>query len=321
METLNTWWAKAKVAALTHWVWVVTIASITLLAISPLIGNAEAKKIVQTISSVILASGVAGAVIRSSTFTEMFIARIVDVFYDGKHLRSRKDLAEICTRTLNALLESESTVLRGAVGNELLTAYLDFKNGYVYKDFRVQIQVLKVHDDRGLIEVLETVRATVIPNTGRKNIEIVWTWSSPNTRLASARLLQLYVDGQEIPAAEIAPTEKNGMLRSSYTFELDKIANQDEVRSFELVRRVQKVIEVRADPISTYKLSVPALDMSIELSNFPEDKLTAELQSFGMPRQFTPDRKDSDRAGHWRSTRYSGLIFPKQGAILQWFLK
>src|SRR5690242_4428935 len=103
MEMLKEWWGRFKSGVVTHWVWVGAIASITLLIVSPLIGNPESRKVAQTIASVVLASGVAGAVIRSSTFTEMFIGRIVDVFYDGKHLRSRNDLSEICSRTLNAL--------------------------------------------------------------------------------------------------------------------------------------------------------------------------------------------------------------------------
>lgn len=321
MQTLKEWWGKFKAGVLTHWVWVGAIASITLLIVSPLIGDADSRSVVKTIASVVLASGVAGAVIRSSTFTEMFIGRIVDVFYDGKHLRSRNDLSEICSRTLNALLEAESSVLRGAVSNELLSQYLDFKQGYVYKDFRVQVQVLRVDQVQGLIYVLETVRATVIPNTGRRSVTFLWSWDSPYTRMANAELMQISIDGKALPPESFAAKkDKHGVLRSAYVhaIEADK---SSEVRPFELMRRVKKVIEAKSDPVTNYRFSVPALAMSVELMDFPEDKLHAQLASFGMPRQFEPDRKETDGVGQWRSMSYAGLIFPGQGAILQWFLK
>jgi hypothetical protein len=250
----------------------------------------------------------------------MFIARIVDVFYDGEHLKSRNDLAQICTRTLNALLGSESPALRGAVGNELLPEYLDFKQGFVYKDWAVELQ-FDGFDSDGLVRILETIRATVIPNPGRSTLEFRWTWHSPNAPRANANLLSMSIDGHNIPLSLCGATpDTDGVLRSIYTHSLSGQTASD-TAGFELVRRVRKLVDVAADPVTIYRFAAPSLSMSVHLLDFPEDKLTAELVGCGLPRDFQPDRQLSDGCGQWRSQKYIGLIFPRQGAILQLFLK
>lgn len=321
MEMLKSWWGTAKENALTHWVWIASIAAATLLFISPLITDEEVRKAVQTVGSVVLASGVAGAVIRSSTFTDMFIARIVDVFYDGKHLRSRKDMKEICTRTLNAMLESESPVLRGAVGSELLNGYLDFKLGYVYKDFSAQIQVEKLDRANGTVQILETTRTTIIPNPGTTELALKWTWSSSSPQsAASAELIFMSIDDKEIDKTQLTedptPTaEKKGFR---YTHRLEKAQTDDGAPLVEYVRRVRKVMDLRKDPVSICKFTAPCLGMSVELLDFPAKDLKCEATAFGLPDDFKPDRKPEHNSGHWRSQKYSRLIFPRQGVMLQW---
>lgn len=319
MDTLFGWLHSAKRFGQEHWVWALTIAAITTLLLSPLITNPEYKSALRSLASVILASGVAGAVIRSSTFTEMFIERIVDVFYEARHLRSRKDLGDICTRTLNALLENESTALRGAVGPELLLNYLDFKLGFVYRDFRIQVQVTKVNHD-GTIEILETVRATVIPNSGKSKIPLTWSWQSALSAKAHAELTSLSVDGKNIPKQEFDLPDESGKKRSSYDYTV-KTDGDGTPLPFEIVRRVKKVIPVREDPIAIYRFVVPALDMSVELMDLPEGQVAVQLHALGLPRNFEPDRQETDGVGHWRSQAYSGLIFPRQGVILQWSMR
>ncbi|MBD9471236.1 hypothetical protein [Pseudoxanthomonas sp. PXM01] len=289
----------------------------TAILLSPAIGSDELKASVRTIASVVLASGVAGAVIRSSTFTEMFISRIVDVFYDDKHLKSRNDLAQICTRTLNALLASESPTLQGAVGAELLSEYLDFKHGYVYKDWNVIIRVRSFDAATGLLEVEETVQATVIPSPGRKSFDFLWSWRSPHTPAAGAELTYLEIADERIPKEKFeAKLDGDGVLRSSYTHNFDA-----EVKDFLLTRRVEKKIELKRDAVTSYRFIVPCLGMSISLGEFPQDKLVLVVDRAGLPRAFKPDRDPKDNSGHWFRQTYSGLIFPRQGANLQWFIK
>jgi hypothetical protein len=319
MKSLVAWWDKAKIAAINHWVWMAAIAAITLLIVSPLIEDEESRRVAQTIGSVILASGIAGAVIRSSTFTEMFIGRIVDVFYDGDHLRSRNDLRAICTRTLNALLEKESTMLRGAVGSELLDTYLDFKLGYIYKDFTAQIQVERVDKTNGTIHILETTRATIVPSRGTTKLELKWTWISASS-VSQAALMSMSIDGTAVPLKSLTPMQISGGVGSIYTHQIENAPSGEDSRAIEFVRRVRKVIDVKRDPVTVYRYTAPCLGMSVELLDFPDSDLKCQIQSFGLPRDFSPDRNDADSAGHWRSQKYAGLIFPRQGVMLHWLI-
>lgn len=322
MDTLKQWWEKAKYNLTTHWVWIAAIAAATLIAVSPLIGDDESRSAARTIGSVILASGIAGAVIRSSTFTDMFIGRIVDVFYDGKHLQSRKDMKDICTRTLNALLESESPFLRGAVGNELLNGYLDFKLGYIYKDFKAQIQIEKIDRDNGTLHILETTRTTIIPNKGTTSVELNWTWNSttPGSK-SSAELVYISIDEKAIPLDEVnqdgTTTTSNGF---KYIHRLEKSQTEENAPFIEYVRRVRKVVDLRRDPVSVCRFTAPCLGMSVDLFDFPEQDIKCETTALGLPESFKPDRMPNEKSGHWRSQRYSRLIFPRQGVMLQWMI-
>ncbi len=243
MEALEVWWRWIKNVVINHWVWIASIVATTGLALSPLIADQDIRKVIVTIGSVVLASGIAGAVIRSSTFTDMFIARIVDVFYEGKHLRSRKDMKEICTRTLNALLESESPALRGAVGSELLNGYLDFKLGYIYRDFSVQIEVKGLDRDTGVMEILETTTAIIVPNPGVAQITLHWAWFSLGHTSAKADLLTISIDGDKIDLAKLHENEQAIDNRGfSYRHALKNTSTESEDNGIVYVKRAKSLL-------------------------------------------------------------------------------
>ncbi|KOB04024.1 hypothetical protein AE921_00440 [Xanthomonas arboricola] len=249
----------------------------------------------------------------------MFIARIVDVFYDGKHLRSRKDMKEICTRTLNALLESESPALRGAVGNELLNGYLDFKLGYIYREFSANIEIRSVDVERGIVEMVETTVATIIPNPGVSQIDLTWSWfSSLVDSAARAELLSVTIDGKHIELQALREKSPDTDNKFIYTHKLGAAFDDSASGPVVYTKRVKKSIDVRKDPITIYKFTAPCLGMTVTLLDLPQADLECQAQAFGLPDEFEPDRKKSEGQGHWRTQKYSRLIFPRQGVILQW---
>ncbi len=271
------------------------------------------KDLLRTLGSIIVASGVFSAIVKSKFFTDIFRDQLRKVVYCDEHLSVRSDINTIWENVTKQLYQSRFPELTRDI-SEALLGYVPTDAKWYYDNFNYEIHISFLDDEKQYI-ILNEKEEFTIKAMGSQPIHFKTssTFKHPKTdhERSGYELISLKINESEVDLdkPENKPTirKRNGTISVKHNKELkgttSYLIEREEEKCYSLI--VENNKSIRANQlIKNFKLMV----------TFPRE-LNLKFYAMGTKKEFR-ESKNHNGDTTILQARYQGLILPRQGCRL-----
>jgi hypothetical protein len=275
------------------------------------LGNPDIKKLLHTIGSISLASGIFAGIAKSNQFTEIYKKILRDIVYGKEHLEVRKDLEKIWENVTESLINQRFAKINDKMKGNIKKYFLPMNHDYYYNNFNVDITIEKstIHPDYVVIK--ETTSYTiecededlVIDNKFITGIKI----DLANKNLTTYELKKLFIDGIEKKEIGIVKKIEGNILMIEYKSPLkDK-------KTYNIKRIEEKHYNIKFNSIRRHIAVWLYNNCTIDIT-YPLD-IHIDFYNMGVLNEFKIDDKSTASYNRIKAD-YNGLIYKNQGFFL-----
>lgn len=296
-----------------YFVAVTILLGISFLAVGIHAGNDEdwLSKLLYTIGSVSLTSGIFTGIAKSNQFTEIYKKIVRDIIYGNEHLEKRNDLEQIWENVTHTLSNKKFQKISRVMNKNIKKYFLPLEHDYYYDNFNIDISVECHPENKDYLIMKETTSFTIICDDQELKIHNKYKSTTKvdlaNIGLSNTRLNKLTIDGVVQKDINLKTELEKNVLVLSYEKELSGR------KSYNIKRETEKTFDINYNPIkkqlAVWIYNGCALDI-----NYPKG-LTIEIHSLGVLDDFKIEDKSGANFNRLKAT-YTGLIYKNQGFFM-----
>jgi hypothetical protein len=182
--------------------------------------NVDIKKLLHTIGSLSLASGIFAGIAKSNQFTEIYRKIFREIIYGTEHLENRKDLEKIWEIVTQVLSNQKFLKISDLMRKNIKKYFLPLDHDYYYDDFNVDINIELDPSNLDYLIIKETVSYTIICDDEDLVIDNKYSVGikvdMANKELTQYKLLKLTIDNELKKIENIDQKYDGNMFLSTY---------------------------------------------------------------------------------------------------------
>jgi len=268
-------------------------------------------KILYTIGSISLTSGIFAGIAKSNQFTEIYKKIFRDIIYGNEHLEKRNDLEKIWENVTQTLSNQKFQKISNLMNKNIKKYFLPLEHDYYYDNFNVEINIEFLKDNSDYIVLKEITSYTIIcddenlkiNNRYRANLKL----DLANIELSKSKLSKLTIDNIVQKDLKIITKVEKNILSTSYEKELSG------KKSYYIKREDEKTYNINYNPIRK-QLAVWIYNNCVVDITYPKG-LNVEIHSLGVLDEFKIEDRSSNSFNRLKAD-YKGLIYKNQGFFM-----
>jgi hypothetical protein len=274
-------------------------------------GNPDIKKLLHTIGSLSLASGIFAGIAKSNQFTEIYKKILRDIVYGKEHLDVRKDLEIIWENVTEALINQKFIRINENMKINIKKYFLPLNHDYYYHDFDIDISIEFSTINTDYIIVKETTSYTIICED--EDLVIDNKFSSgikvdiPNKELTTYQLKKLLIDNEVKNGVTVQREFAGNILWNRYENPLKG------KKSYSIKRVEEKHYNINFNPIRKH-LAVWLYNNCVLDITYPKN-LVIDFNNMGVLDEFKIEDRGTSSYNRIKA-EYKGLIYKNQGFFL-----
>lgn len=173
-----------------------------------------------------IVGGVFGVLLKSFQFMEIYKKELIDIIYEAKYLKTRKDLPQIWERVSNIMFENKFQGISNNVTNDVKTMYFPTKQVLYYDEYVQEIRIKVIDLGTNKVQATQTSSFFVHAVSAKSRVTLPFKNSIPFKEATkndcSYLLKEIKIDNklQKIKPNSVYD-EKNNKLTTSYNVVLD----------------------------------------------------------------------------------------------------
>lgn len=187
--------------------------------------NSKWKIFLHGVGEFSIVGGVFGVLLKSFQFMEIYKKELIDIIYEGKYLRNRKDLAEIWERVSKIMFENKFQGISGNVTNDVKTVYFPTNQVLYYDEYTQETKIKLIEPGKDKIEATQTSSFYVHAVSLKSKITLPFKNSIPYKESTkndcSYTLKQLKIDGEPQEVLFTSDFDDTNKLVSTYNVVLE----------------------------------------------------------------------------------------------------
>lgn len=274
-------------------------------------GNPDLRKLLHTVGSLAIASGIFTGIAKSNQFTEIYKKILRDIIYGKEHLDVRKDLENIWENVTQALSNQKFLKISDKMKTNIKKYFLPLNHDYYYDNYNIEVLMEFSPDNPEYLILKETVTYTIIcddedlliDNKFIGNIKVDLT----NKDLTDHSLKKLVIDNENVTNITFEKKLIGNHLRCEYHKQLKG------KKSYFVKREEEKKYDMRFNPIRKQLAVWIYNNCSLDLT-YPKG-LNIDFHNMGVLDEFKIEDKSSSTFNRIKA-EYKGLIYKNQGFFL-----
>lgn len=268
-------------------------------------------KILYTIGSISLTSGIFAGIAKSNQFTEIYKKIFRDIIYGNEHLEKRNDLEKIWENVTQTLSNQKFKKISELMNKNIKKYFLPLEHDYYYDNFNIEINIEFLNDNPDYIVLKEITSYTIIcddENLVINNRYLSTLKIDPSKKeLSVSKLAKLTIDNIVQKDLKIITKIDKNILSTSYEKELSSRKN------YNIKREDEKTYNINYNPIRK-QLAVWIYNNCIVDITFPKG-LSVDIHSLGVLDNFKIDDRSNNNFNRLKA-EYKGLIYKNQGFFM-----
>lgn len=277
-----------------------------------IIENHEIKKLLHTIGSLFLASGIFAGIAKSNQFTEIYKKSLRDIIYFKEHLENRKDLENIWETITEVLINKKFVNINSKMKLNIKKYFLPINHDYYYNNFNVDIEIENIPNNNDYILIKETTTYTIVCEDENLNIDnksvVGIKVDLKNSGLTKYKLKNLFIDNIEKKDINVEQKYEENILISEYKNPLKG------KKSYNIKRKEEKEYCIKHNPIRRHLAMWLYNGIKIDIT-FPKD-LVIDFYNMGVLDDFEIEYRTHNNAYNRLKAEYKGLIYKNQGFFI-----
>lgn len=272
-------------------------------------------KLLYTIGSISLTSGIFAGIAKSNQFTEIYKKILREIIYVEEHLEKRKDLENIWDNVTQTLSNQKFQNISDKMKKNIKKYFLPLDHDYYYNDFTVNIDIDFVENNPDYITVKEVTNCTIICDDENLIINNKFKgfikFDITNRELSKNTDTKLFIDGveQKVKDIDLKHTIEGNKMVVSYQKDLTG-------KKSYVVKRVDfKTYNLKFNPIKSQKAAWIYNNCSIDIT-YPLD-LSIDILGLGLLDDFKIDDLRNARTKRLKA-EYKGLMYKNQGFFIHY---
>lgn len=291
------------------------LCGIALLVISYFIDIGDAKekinKLLYTIGSISLTSGVFAGIAKSNQFKEIYKKLLRDIIYCNEHLEKRSDL-EVMWEAITATLTNKKFEKISNLMNENIKKYfLPLQHDYYYDNFSIDINIEKIEGESDFYIFTEVTKYSIICEDEKLKISNKYLgrlrFNPADTIKPSYKLKKLSINNQVQTDIEVKTYIEKNKYISSYEKPLVGFTKYD------IIREDEKIYNINYNNLRRQLAVWIYHNCQVDIT-YPKD-LDIEFYELGVLNDFIKESKSNANFNRLKA-EYKGLIYKNQGFLL-----
>lgn len=270
----------------------------------------DIKKLLHTVGSLSLASGIFAGIAKSNQFTEIYKKIIREIIYGKEHLEVRKDLEQIWENVTHQLTNQKFLKISEMMKSNVKKYFLPLDHDYYYDDFTVEASIEFSPDNPNYLIVKETTCYKIICEDEELIIDNKFScWikvDSSEKELTTYNLKSLIINNEEKAVIIDKKFEKNHLV-----VEYKKPLKGQ--KSYIVKRQEEKCYNLDKNQIRQH-LSVWVYNNFTLDITYPKE-LTIDFYKMGVLQEFTKEDKGNSSFNRFKA-EYKGLLYKNQGFFI-----
>lgn len=274
-------------------------------------GDPDIKKLLHTIGSLALASGIFAGVAKSNQFTEIYRKILREIVYGKEHLENRKDLEKIWENVTEVLSNQKFSKISNKMRANIKKYFLPLDHDYYYDNYHVDITIEQHPENSDYVILKETITYTIVCDddelvidnryVGRVKVDLA------RKDMTYLKITHLSVDGEMVPNVDLKQEMSGNFLICKYE---RKLRNK---KTYFIKREEEKQYNLNYNPIRRTLAVWIYNNCSIEVT-YPKT-ISIEFNNMGVLDEFKVDDKPFKDFNRLKA-EYKGLIYKNQGFFL-----
>jgi hypothetical protein len=270
--------------------------------------NSNWKIYISGLGTTLIASGVFAVLLKSMQFMGVFKEELVKIIYEPDYLKNRKDILEIWERVSKVVFKDKFPKISKEITKDVSSLYFPTEHVLYYDNYQQNIEIELVDDEKEIVKVIQHTKFTAFP----KDSKIKFDHVTNNTILflkdkneVKFNIIDFKVNEINTTPAITELVDKN-KLRTTFKVEL---CGSEEYR---VETKIEKSYTLKSDNIIGFMKDY--LIHNFQLKVYLKGDLNITFIPAGTLKKFTTN---SFRNNTCFEYNYKGIIYPKQGYIIQ----
>lgn len=292
------------------------LSGIILLIIGILLDNENLSekiiKLIYTIGSILLTSGVFAGVVKSNQFTEIYKIIIRDIIYCTEHLEKRNDLEKIWENVTKVLSNKKFSNISEEMNKNIKKYFLPLEHDYYYDNFQIEIIIDFSEQEEDYIIVKEITKFNIVCEDEKLKIKNKFSSylkvDMSNKEKTKFNLVKLRIDNNEIDTKTILKQwyDKN-YLWAEYEKELQG------KKSYTVYREHEREINLKYNNIKSQIAVWIYNNLTVDIT-YPK-ALDIDIRGLGLISEIENIDK-SNKFVNRKYIEYKGLVYKNQGIFM-----
>jgi hypothetical protein len=298
-----------------HFVALTIIIGLICLGLGVYFGNDKEwfYKLLFTIGSISLTSGIFAGIAKSNQFTEIYKKILRDIIYVQEHLENRSDLEKIWDNVTQTLSNKKFQRISVMMRKNIKKYFLPLDHDYYYNDFNIEIDIDFLENNSDYIKFKETTSFTITCDDdtliiNNKYLSFV-KFDAANKDLTENKVQKLTIDGVEHKQHEVklkSILDGNKLITS---YEKDLTGK----KTYTIKREDYKVYNINYNPIRKQIAVWIYNNCTVDIT-YPTE-LNIDFHGMGVLDEFKIEDKSNGRIKRLKAI-YKGLIYKNQGFFI-----
>lgn len=298
-----------------HFVALTLIIGIVCLSLGIYLGNDKDwfYKLLFTIGSISLTSGIFAGIAKSNQFTEIYKKILRDIIYVQEHLENRSDLEKIWDNVTQTLSNKKFQKISVNMRKNIKKYFLPLEHDYYYDNFLVDISIDFDENNEDYIKVKEITSFTIICDDENLKIENKYQgivkFDPANKELSQNHSVKVTIDNVEQKSTDIKLTNTIDGNKMIVSYQKDLIGK----KSYVVKREDIKTYNYKYNPIRKQLAMWIYNNCTVDIT-YP-DELSIDIHGLGVLGEFKIEDKGNTRVKRLKA-EYKGLIYKNQGFFI-----
>ncbi|OHT44441.1 hypothetical protein [Flavobacterium tructae] len=298
-----------------HFVALTILIGVICLTLGIYLGNDKVwfYKLLFTVGSISLTSGIFAGIAKSNQFTEIYKKILRDIIYAQEHLENRNDLEKIWDNVTQTLSNKKFQKISVTMRKNIKKYFLPLEHDYYYDNFMVDLTIDYDEEHEDYIKVKEITTFTIICDDENLKIENRYQrmlkFDPANRELSKNHSFKLTIDNveQKIVDIRLKNVIDGNKIIESYQKDLSG------KKSYVIKREDIKTYNYKYNPIRKQIAVWIYNNCTVDIT-YPSEMLI-DIHGLGVLGEFKIEDKSNTRVKRLRA-EYKGLIYKNQGFFI-----
>jgi hypothetical protein len=265
---------------------------------------------IESIGVTLLAGGIFSSFLRVLHFLKFFQEELLDIMYDDKYLKGRKDINLLWKSVSRHLYNQKFPKIADEIEDIVTGQYFPTNHQYYYHDYQLSAKMTIVDAEKQMIKLEEVVTLNIVANDKKEPIQFDFYRNIP--KIGPDDLTTSFtVDSLKIDGEIVIP---NLIHQNSTDEEIDVEYNTPEFKGkneYKIELKTTKVYSIISNPIKSFTCQFLTQQMELHIE-YP-DSVEMTFFEAGTINEFTIKHPLSKNI---LCRHYAGVLLPRQGFII-----